>query len=638
MTPSLPALTDNKALRLGILRGLSGFFARQEQPDGGLPCPRHKVEHTGKLVYAALIDLAHGVYTREDEPLERARRRVLRTVDHLGIDPGSDVPVFLPGRVDGRNASNNAIDGGACADVIATLLEEAPELFDERERARCVDALERHIDGYLRHAARERPITAQRLWAATGVARAARLLGRDDWRADALAGCASALADLTPDGVAPYIPEGAPDCTHPGLADTSTFYHSRTPGFLLYVHEVLGEALSDHARERIHASLDALLAMRDGNGHKVLHNEAKAWYWESDYEVASHPFDVYALHVGARVLGEPAFALEAGRAMEEWIAHINPLDGGADSHHGRGVNFQCRIFWSGHAAWIARVIHDVMVRAPVREPRDVDLAHSGLLHVERPRYTALLRSASRGGNHLFGCDAAGGSLQSLVVRPPGLPRGEERVPRVRFIRKRAGSWRVTPSSGPGRLARWRELLAADKQDLRFRLYITTVEWKAGRWIGAPLYGLRNLVARPWRDASPEHASHLDHRARHEYVDGVATVQGGVADALGRRLDGVRTERRYGFEDDAVRLEDTLHVDAGVRGSVRYTLPEHLVDVTCRRGADPLRVSARELVVRLDGSACTLTVSGHWRTDDATPPPQHMRVTARTDARSPDVRG
>ena len=109
-----------------------------------LPCPRHKVEHTGKLVYAALIDLAHGRYTREDEPLERARRRVLRTVDHLGIDPGSNVPVFLPGRVDGRNASNNAIDGGACADVIATLLEEAPELFSDGETERCREALTRH--------------------------------------------------------------------------------------------------------------------------------------------------------------------------------------------------------------------------------------------------------------------------------------------------------------------------------------------------------------------------------------------------------------------------------------------------------------------------------------------------------------
>jgi hypothetical protein len=57
-------LVDEVALRLGLLRGLSDFLARQVRPDGALICPRHKVEHTGKNVYAALIDLHNWRYTR----------------------------------------------------------------------------------------------------------------------------------------------------------------------------------------------------------------------------------------------------------------------------------------------------------------------------------------------------------------------------------------------------------------------------------------------------------------------------------------------------------------------------------------------------------------------------------------------
>src|SRR6185436_10895364 len=122
---------------------------------------RHKVEHTGKNVYAALLDLENWRFTREEEYLLRAKAAVLRAVDLLGEDP---------------------------------------EAFEPSERSRCEEALTLHVDGYLRHAAREKGITAQRLWAGTGVARAARLLRRDDWAADALAGCALALDELAEDG------------------------------------------------------------------------------------------------------------------------------------------------------------------------------------------------------------------------------------------------------------------------------------------------------------------------------------------------------------------------------------------------------------------------------------------------------
>ena len=607
-------LVDQVALRLGILRGLSEFLERQTRPDGVLWCPRHRVEHTGKNVYGALINLENWRFTREDFYLERARRQVLRTVDMLGLDPESKVPVFLPGRVDPRNASTNSIDGGACADVIATLLEEAPDAFRGSERERASDALERHVEGYLRHSARDKPIPAQRLWAGTGVARAARLLDRPDWAADALAGCALALSELAPDGVAPYIPPGSRDCTHPGLSDTSTFYHSRTPGFVLYIHEILGVPLDERGRERVRAALDALVAMRDGNFRKVLANEAKPWYWESAYEVASHPFDAWALQRGARAFPEreALYRNEAGRAMEEWIAHLGP-DGGAQSHHGKGINFQCRIFWSAHAAWIARVIEDVPLQGSPRPPLTLDLPDSGLVHVERPRAIAVLRGRHRRSGNLFGCDAGGGQLQSLVVPADRrVASGAELVPRVRFVRDREGSFLLRPRGAPGRLARLRSVLSADRGDCRFRLFVTAVEWRARRPLHALAYPWRHIVARSWREASPWLASHLDLQTEQHVQGDEIRFDGALADRDGLRWPGTATERRYAFLPDRVALHDTLRL-SGVTGRVRYRLPAALSGVEVACDGAPVRRRKGVVTVVAQGGQVALTIRGHWLT-------------------------
>jgi len=525
----------------------------------------------------------------------------------LGEDPDSKVPVFLPGRVDPRNASTNAIDGGACADVLATLLEEVPDIFSESERARTTEALERHVEGYLRHAARERPITAQRLWAGTGTARAARLLKRDDWAADALAGCRLALEELAADGVAPYIPEHTDHCTHPGLADISGFYHSRTPGFVLAIHEFLDAPLDAWHRERLCASLDALVAFRDGLGRKLIHNEAKAWYWESAYEVASHPFDAYALHVGARRLERPLYASEAGRVMQEWIAHLSPLDGGVQSHYGPGRNFQCRVFWSGHAAWAGRVLHDVPLRAAPREPLEIELPHSGLLHVERPRYTAVLRGAKRPHGNLFGCDVGGGSLQSFVTAEPAL---HELIDAQRFERVRDGCALLRPTGAPGRVRRFVGLLSSERSDLRFRLFVTRVEWGAGRWLGAPLYLLRHVFLRTWREASPEFAAQCDAATECRREGDVVVYTGALALPDGSRWPGTRTERRYRFLDDGLQLDDRVTLD-GASGRLRYRLPARFELQSAEAEGAALQRRGRWLVVHAGEAPVSLRVRGRF---------------------------
>lgn len=604
-------LVDQVALRLGILRGLSRFFASRMEPDGRVFCKRHRVEHTGKNVYAALIHLQYWRYSREEEPLDFARRVALRTVDNFGEDPQSHVPVFLPGRVDPANASTNAIDGGACADVLSTLLAEVPQIFSDSERQRVGEALERHVEGYLRHAARERPITAQRLWAGTGTARAAALLGREDWAADALTGARLALEELSPDGVASYVPEHTDHCTHPGLADTSSFYHSRTPAFVLAIHDFLGVELDAFSRERVGASLDALMAMRGGLNTKPLHNEAKAWYWESDYEVASHPFDAYALQRGAQLLERPLYANEAGRVMEEWVAHLSPLDGGVTSHRGPGRNFQCRLFWSGHAAWAARVLHDVGLRSAPREPLQIDLAQTGLVHVERPGYTAVLRGARRPHSNLFGCAVGGGSLQSLVTQASPREPPQERVAVARFAAARAGSPSFRPSAAPGRLRRLPAVLMASKSDLRFRLFVARVEARAGNWLWAPRSLVRHGPLRLWNDASPEHTAHFDSATEHAWEDAELVFRGGLASCAGERWPGASTERRYRFDDDRLQLVERVRLE-GATGRLRYRVPDWLEVIDARAEGAELKRRGEVYSLEASGAPVLFELSGRSR--------------------------
>lgn len=609
---SLADLDDHRVLRLGTLRGLAQFLERLTDASGALVCPRHRVEHTGKNVYAALLEQHLWRYTREEEHLERARRIVLRTVDMFGEDPDSRVPIFLPGRVDPRNASTSSIDGGACADVLATLLEEEPDAFDAAQTTRIRQVLEEHVEGYLRHSARDRPIPAQRLWAATGVARAARLFGRDDWRQDALSGCRLALAELHGDGIAPYIPRHSKDCSHPGLAETSGFYHSRTPGFVLYVHAVLGEPLDEPCRAALGRALDALLALCDGRGRKIVQNEAKPWYWESDYEVASHAFDVYALVTGAEALGRPLYAQHAGRVMEEWLAHVGP-DGGVYSHHGRGTNFQCRVFWTAHAAWIARVLPRVPVTAVARERLDVDLPESGVLHVERPRYTAVLRGRRRPHGNLFGCDQGGGQMQSLVAHAPRRPVGDELVVRPRWTGAPRGAFALRPARRPSWLARVREVLRRERGDLRFRLYVARVEWAARAWWHALAYPVRHVLVRTLRDATGWARTTFDLETVQRWDGHVARFEGALADRWGTRVPGTRTERVYAFEEDGVRVEERLVLE-GVRGRVRYDVPERWIEVSAEaRGATlRMRDGGRRVELVATGAPAELVVRGRWR--------------------------
>ena len=81
----------------------------------------------------------------------------------------------------------------------------------------------------------------------------------------------------------------------------------------------------------------------------------------ASYEVASHPFDVYALARGWRHFKHDRYAQGAANAFRAWVRHLG-ADGEPHDHEpgpGRTKSYQCPLFWAGHGSWLARSIEDL---------------------------------------------------------------------------------------------------------------------------------------------------------------------------------------------------------------------------------------------------------------------------------------
>jgi len=253
----------------------------------------------------------------------------------------------------------------------------------------------------------------------------------------------------------------------------------------------------------------------------------------------------------------------------------------------------------------------VPLHAAPRPPLTLDLPQSGLVHVERPRCVAVLRGRHQRAGNLFGCDRGGGALQSLVAFPdPRVMQGRELVARERFAPVPEGEFALRPAGAPGRLRRLRGVLRADKSDLRFRLFVTRVEWDAHEWLHALVYPLRHGLVRSLKEASPWLASQRDLATGQRVEGDVVEFTGGLADRSGARWPGAATLRRYTFREDRVELRDGLTL-SGVRGALRYRLPRALegVEVLCQ-GATARR-SGREVRVAARGGEVELVISGHY---------------------------
>jgi hypothetical protein len=579
------------------LERVFAYLLAQER-DGRLTCPEHRVEHTGKnanvaIMACALARLAGG----EGETYYQAARSIaLRVAQCLVREEGSTAWTFRPGRHDPFNASNNVIDGGCCSDALGEVLHTFGDRLSSQERASLTRASVLHAQTYLRYAALEKAIPAQRAWGLTGLAQAWTLCGHEVLELASRGAIALLAGQQRADGSYPYHPEPLdPEGTgsgpsHPGAADVSAFYQSRVSAFQFHALECLGldpasegpgearlggaaqsagAATADKRPGPLVGGLEFLLGLQGPDGRKCGLVEAKPWYWGADSEVASHPFDVYAFARGWRHFGRRDFGLAAARAFRAWVELLD-RDGAPASHapgSGHGRSYQCPFFWASHGAWIARAGADLSRALELAEPapappslqlfRDTQLAR-----LENEQLVAWVRGARPAWSALHG-SPLGSGLISVRARVDGrelLPRG-------------TGQW-----SGRAGHFSWQRAKLHGAEPLRFSRWLARNHLRCARWgaaLAAPCHAARQGAL---AFGSPRVSSAYATAAR---ISQSAPLALALETSLGRPggqgLENSRLERDYAVDEGALCVTERL-LETGGAAALDYTLPPGAVDV------------------------------------------------------------
>jgi hypothetical protein len=562
-----------RAEAVATLERVLGWLATLEDGQGRLMCPEHRIEHTGKSACAALLALELFRATGRRAHLDFAVRQGRRLVARLEREGDSPCHTFRPGRHDPFNCSNSVIDGGACADALATLCLLVPGDLGADDRRAFQDAAVLHTDTYLKYACRDKGIPAQRAWALTGLASTYALAPDPQWLAAAREAFELIAGVQRADGSHPYHPLewGA---GHPGSADASSFYQSRVPGFQMFAAERLGLELCASTLGRdCERALAFVAGLQGPDGVKVGLVEAKPWYWGAPTEVASHVFDVHALARGAAHFAEPAWRDAARRAFAAWAARLEP-SGRPTSHApgpGRGASYQCALFWASHACWAARALADfpdspLPEVEPDTRPRLTWFASTELARFDTPTNVVFVRGARPPGSALHGSPVGNGVVR--VVRRDGA----EVLTRCRLAGHEAGEW--NGRAGGFDLARgWRS--GAD--DVRFSFWLARVAWRRGeraRALGLPLAHLsRDVLA----FAHARVSSAFCRTPRAEVGEGELQLFGSLAWRDGTVVPGSRVERRYRVDASGLHVAERL-VAAGAARGLAYAPPAVARDV------------------------------------------------------------
>jgi len=324
-------------------------------------CPKHHVSHTGSVAY--LLDFYD--YLGEVEK----GKKLVDDLLNLIVESPTGGKVFYPGHLNPMNMSQNVIDTGTAVDTIARFARRNTEVFSAKEHQRIQTALAEVVESYLTGAASSKKITNQRLWGLTGLASFGRY-AKETGKFKDVAGKSirQAFIDATPDGFFRYFPN--PEKHSLPYDGITTFYQSRHTAFIHYALQELGMDNAQY-QEDIERSVSALLSMYGSSGIKDLRMECKRWYWLGSYEVASHPFDAFALAQSS----QPVARLALHNVLYQIKKHF--YDGFMHSHTGINLDFQCPIFWTAHLAWLTRIEGIEKMFDGIREPVPFEFLFKG---------------------------------------------------------------------------------------------------------------------------------------------------------------------------------------------------------------------------------------------------------------------
>lgn len=562
-----------------FLGGVAKFLGKTERAPGVLWCSKHQIEHTGTGAYAALLAGYLFNITKDEELLSLAKRVALRVCDQTKVDPAESYIAWIvwPGSRDPHNHANNAIDVGCAVDSLATFARMHTDKMEASAVDRIRDAVTKISDTYILPHARPKEILAQRLWSIAALGSAFEWLQKNEWREAGLECIQKTLQQQNGDGSFPYTPLGTPR-SHAGSSDASAFYHSRHALFIVHALLAFGE---DPSKEpwgsRLRAACDFLCSLRKADGNKSVFIEAKPWYWGSPYEVAGFPFDISALAMCGRALGESKY-LKAAAGMFTTLQKHVLADGGITSHRDapnhKDWNFQCRFFWNAHVAWIARareaIEEGLLKTGDHKYPKALAwFPDAGVANYSDDKIVVILRGDGRRRNLNHGSPLSGGGILHFGSRGGDPREGILKNPDDRDI---SGEWSVVPASGRGLLQRYKKAYRENKDEIRFSAWIARVRARSGDRAGALRWYLERLRLGICVASRKNYSSGFSVDAPGQVVAESLAFRGGVADRFGEPLDGIQTIRRYVFERGLVRVGDALVVERDLR-NCSYRLPE-----------------------------------------------------------------
>ena len=576
------------------LRRTARWLLSLRDAEGRIVCPEHKLEHTGKSACAAVLLSRLAEHAADGGWGQAAVQQGRRLVANLAREGTSPCHTFRPGRYDPYNNSNHVIDGGACSDALAELVERAgPRLsVDDREAFSRASLL--HARTYLRYAVLDKGVPAQRAWGLTGLAGAFGLEPDPELERCGLEAVGMLEGIQHPDGSYPYHPAEWGG-VHVGASDASAFYQSRVTAFLLFALERMGRDPRDATfAPPLRRGLRFLRALSGPGGIKCGLVEAKPWYWGAEYEVASNPFDVFALARGGEVFGDPQLGQAALRSFRAWADHLGP-DGMPASHRpgpGRGRSYQCPLFWAAHACWMARALPE-LERAAAREKAGVEgegggaslelavthFASVDLARIEDGAVVAWVRGRRPGYNVHHGSPHGAGLLRAVRRAD-----GAELVQRRRLRPDQEAEWALR-AGAPAPLRGWR----SGASELRFSAWLARNHWRAGRVASAALAPLGALTRGVVYFASARASSAFALGAELSVRDDGVALVGGLAWRGGQPVPGWRVERVFRVGGDGLLVSERLEGPERA-GSLDYRVPAAARDV---RGA-----GTRELAYRL----------------------------------------
>lgn len=567
---------------LAPVRAVLRWLRSLRDEEGRIVCPDHRIVHTGKNAGAIVIacELArHDAEADRDDLLAFAIEQAEHLVGSLQREGESTCFTFRPGRHDPYNCSNSVIDGAACSDALAELVRTFGERLSTEQRERYTDASVLHAQTYLRYCIFDKGIPAQRAWAMTGVAAAWDLARHDVLELAVTEGSWALEAIQHPDGSYPYHPVewGA---AHVGASDVSSFYQSRVTAFLLFALERIGRDPRDGSFSRqLKPGLEFLLGLQGADGLKCGLVEAKPWYWGANHEVASHPFDVFALARGWRHFGRPELARGARRAFDAWAGRLTP-EGMPTSHGpgpGRERSYQCPVFWAGHASWMARALPDLEAAADLPEEAPgpgagIDLrvqrfGSADVVRLEDDAVQAWVRGARPGFNVSHGSPHGAGLLRVLSK-----DTGEDLLTRCRLGGSNEGEWRGKlglPSLRRG----WR----SGGAELRFSAWLARNAWRGGRRREAVTWPLRQLRRGVLAFGASRVGSPFALEPQVKLLTAGVQLTSPLARRDGTPVEGSCLERRFQLTGEGLDVEERILSTGGARG-VRYVVPSRATDV------------------------------------------------------------